>query len=284
MSDLTFVHLGDLHFGRDADLTQVQALEALVPTMGADAVVISGDLTQRARHGEFQRGLAFARHLGRSSPTLVIPGNHDVQWWRAILPIGGGRVRWQKYRRYFGDDVAPTLEVPGAVIAGALTSWGLAWGSLTWNLRDLTVKGHLPRRETKRLAQVFAATPESAVRVAVVHHNVLRGDISRRMGLAHWRSAQRRLVATGADVVLCGHDHQEAAGLVDGVLPVSTTSTHTSRTRGRRPSVFNLVHVDHQAVHIQHWRWDADRAEFVPSHTSAFARRRRAPDPVPVGA
>ncbi|HEV2291576.1 MAG TPA: metallophosphoesterase [Gemmatimonadales bacterium] len=284
MTDLTIVQLSDLHFGRDADLDQVRALESLIPTLGADAAVIAGDLTQRARHGEFQRALALVEHIQRSTPTLVIPGNHDVQWWRAVLPIGRARVRWAKDRRYFGEALAPVLDVPGAVISGALTSYGLSWGSLTWNLRDLTVKGHLPRRETKRLTRLFADAPPEAVRVAVLHHNVLPGAISRRMGMAHWRSAQRRLLATGADVVLCAHDHQEGAGQVDDVLPVSTSSTHTNRTRGGRPSAFNLVHVDAQAVHVQHWRWESGRREFIPSDINAFARRRRAPDPVPVSA
>ncbi|MGH7590121.1 MAG: metallophosphoesterase family protein [Gemmatimonadales bacterium] len=284
MTDLTIVQLSDLHFGRDADLDQVQALETLIPTLGADAVVLAGDLTQRARHGEFQRALAFVQRLQHATPTLVIPGNHDVQWWRSILPLGRGRVRWHKYRRYFGEALAPVLDVPGAVISGALSSYGIAFGSLTWNLRDLAVKGHLPRRETKRLKKLFADAPPDAVRVAVLHHNVLRGAISRRMGLSHWRSAQRRLMATGADVILCGHDHQEGAGQIDGVLPVSTSGTHTDRTRGRRPSAFNLVHVDDQAVHIQHWRWESGRREFVPSDVNVFARRRRATDPVPVSA
>ncbi|MGH7732196.1 MAG: metallophosphoesterase family protein [Gemmatimonadales bacterium] len=284
VTDLTIVQLSDLHFGRDADLDQVQALETLIPTLGADAVVLAGDLTQRARHGEFQRALAFVQRLQHATPTLVIPGNHDVQWWRSILPFGRGKVRWRKYRRYFGDALAPVLDVPGAVISGALSSYGIAFGSLTWNLRDLAVKGHLPRRETKRLKKLFADAPPDAVRVAVLHHNVLRGDISRRMGLSHWRSAQRRLLATGADVILCGHDHQEGAGQIDGVLPVSTSGTHTDRTRGRRPSAFNLVHVDDQAVHIQHWRWESGRREFVPSDVNVFARRRRATDPVPVSA
>ena len=284
MTDLTLVHLSDLHFGRDADLDQVRALEALIPTLGADAVVLAGDLSQRARHGELQRALAFVEHLQRSTPTLVIPGNHDVQWWRAVLPLGRGRVRWTKYRRYFGEALAPVLDVPGAVISGALTSHGIAFGSLTWNLRDLAVKGHLPRRETKRLTRLFADAPPEAVRVAVLHHNVLRGALSHRMGLSHWRSAQRRLLATGADVVLCGHDHQEGAGQIDGVLPVSTSGTHTGRTRGGRPSAFNLVHVDDQAVHIQYWRWASGHREFVPSDINVFARRRRGADPVPTSA
>ena len=89
----------------------------------------------------------------------------------------------------------------------------------------------------------------------VFHHNVLAGGLSRRMGLARWRSAHKRLLATGADVILSGHDHQEGAGQIQGALAVSTSGTHSSRVRGGRPSVFNLVKIDPQAVHIQHFRW-----------------------------
>ena len=283
MSDVILVHLADLHFGRDADLRQVAAIEQFVSELRPDAVCITGDLTQRARHGELQRGLAFAQALGKHAPVHVIPGNHDVQWWRSILPFGKARVRWQKFTRYFGDDLAPVLSTPRVVVAGLLTSYGLAWKSLTFNLRDLTVKGHLPRKEVARVKNVFAGAPAVAVRVVALHHNVLPGDISQRMGLARWRTAQKRLLALGADVVLCAHDHQEGAGQIDGVLAVSTTGTHTSRTRGQRPSAFNVIHVDRQAVHIVHYRWDAAAGVFQPSTESVFARHRRpADDPVPV--
>ncbi|MFL5493105.1 MAG: metallophosphoesterase family protein, partial [Gemmatimonadales bacterium] len=145
-------------------------------------------------------------------------------------------------------------------------------GSLTWNIRDVAVKGHLPASETTRVAEVFRQAPAGMVRVLTLHHNVLPGGLSRRMGLARWRSAQRRLLATGADVVLCGHDHQEGAGQVHGRLAVSTAGTHSFRTRHSRPSVFNLVKIDGRAVHIQHFRWEPTGGRFLKSDTYSFAR------------
>jgi hypothetical protein len=92
------------------------------------------------------------------------------------------------------------------------------------------------------------------------------------MGLARWRSAHRRLLATGADVVLCGHDHQEGAGQVAGALAVSTSGTHSGRSRGGRPSVFNLVRIEERAVHIHHYRWDLAGRQFLRSDVYSFAR------------
>ncbi|HET9039810.1 MAG TPA: metallophosphoesterase [Gemmatimonadales bacterium] len=269
---ISIVHLSDLHFGGYADLAQIEALEDFLPTLGAAATVVSGDLSQRARHGEFQAAHAFFRRLRAHAPLLVVPGNHDIEWWKSPLGLAGSSVKYAKYAHYFGD-LTPVLSIPGAVIAGALSSYGVAFGSLTWNLNDVAVKGHLPASETDRVTRIFADAPADAVRILTVHHNVLRGGHSRRMGLANWRTAYRRLLKTGADVILCGHDHHEGAGQVEGTLAVSTAGTHSFRTRGGRPSVFNLVQIDALAVHIRHFRWEATGRRFLSSDMNSFARQ-----------
>ena len=154
---ITLVHLSDLHFGGHADLAQIEALERCLPTLGASATVVSGDLTQRARHGEFQAAHAFLQRLRAHAPLIVVPGNHDIEWWKSPLGLAGEAVKYAKYSRYFGD-LTPVLELPGAVIAGALSSYGVAFGSLTWNIRDVAVKGHLPKSETTRVTVPASAT------------------------------------------------------------------------------------------------------------------------------
>lgn len=271
------VHIGDLHFGGVADIPQVEALERLLPDLRPDAIVIGGDLSQRARHGEFQRGRAFANLARETAPVLVIPGNHDVQWWwRPFIPFAKARV-YEKYRRYFGADLTPTLTIPGsAVIASALTAHGVAWGSLTARLRDIAVKGHLPKGEMERVKKVFTEAEPRLARVLVMHHNLLRGDMSKRMGLARWKRAQRRIVEAGTDVVLCGHDHQEGADLLDGKVVVSTASTLSNRARGGRPASFNVVTIEPSAVQVAFFRWDAAKQRFQPTDTAAFARHKAA--------
>ena len=266
------LHLSDPHFGGLADIRQIEAVERMIPDLRPDAIVISGDVAQRARHGEFQRARAFLNLARETAPVHVIPGNHDVQWWwRPFIPFDKGAI-YSKYRRYFGDDLTPTLTIPGAVIVGALTSHGVAWGSLTTTLRDIAVKGHLPKKEMERVREIFAAAPGDAARVLVVHHNVLRGDISQRMGLSRWKRAQHRIVESGADVVLCGHDHQEGADTLGGRVVVSTAGTLSTRSRGGRPSCFNFVTIEAAAVQVTLFRWDGERGRFNASDTFAFAR------------
>jgi 3',5'-cyclic AMP phosphodiesterase CpdA len=264
-------HISDLHFGGYADLKQVEALEEFLPSLGATALIISGDISQRARHGEFQAGHMFLYRLREQMPTLIVPGNHDIEWWKSPFGILGEKRKYAKYLRYF-TELRPQLEVPGGLIVGALSGYGVAFKSLTWNLRDIAVKGHLPRSETNRVKKIFAKAAPGLAKVLVVHHNVLAGGTG-RMGLARWRSAHRRLQETGADVILCGHDHYEGAGQIEGGVAVSTSGTHSYRQRGGRPSVFNLVTLEETSVQIQHFRWVSEDQQFIPSDKFSFARK-----------
>jgi 3',5'-cyclic AMP phosphodiesterase CpdA len=272
---LTIAHLSDLHFGGVADLLALEVAAGLVRALAPDAIAISGDLTLRARHGELQAARLYVDSLASFAPTMVVPGNHDIQWWKSPFHLLGRKRISTKWRRWFGEELTPVLRIPGAVVAGALSANGLSPGSLTTNPNDMTVKGDLPARETRRLTQLFSSLPPDVFRVVVVHHNVLRGNISQRMGLAHWPSAQRRLLATGADVVLCGHDHEEGVGLIDGKLPVSTASTLSTRARQQRPVSFNVVRLSPDRVEIEYFRWDAVPCAFRASDRSVFARTPR---------
>jgi predicted MPP superfamily phosphohydrolase len=136
---VTIVHLSDIHFGGFADLGQMEALEDFLPSLNATAIAVSGDLTQRARHGEFQAARVFLHRVKVKSPTIVVPGNHDIEWWKSPLGLLGEQRKFAKYLRYY-PELRPVLEVPGAILAGAVSSYGIAFGSLTWNIRDVAVK------------------------------------------------------------------------------------------------------------------------------------------------
>lgn len=276
MTEQVVAHLSDIHFGVRCDLQQLADLERFLPSLAPRAIVVSGDIAQRARHGEFQAALRFLEGLARTAPVHLVPGNHDVQWWRSILGVLGQRVKYGKWRRYFGEDLTPVLELDDLVVAGMLSAHGFAWGSLTPNPNDTTVKGYLPAAEVARVRERFARTDPRKIRIAVLHHNVLPGVISRRWGLARPRAAQAALLTLDADLVLCGHDHTEGSGQLDGRLVVSTAGTHSVRTRGGRPSAFNLLRITADQIQVEHYIYARDAGTFRPGDRSAYARYRRA--------
>ena len=65
---IVIAHLSDLHFGGHADLAQIEALEAFLPTLGPDAIVIAWP--QMAVHVErHRRGAVTERRLNRGATT-----------------------------------------------------------------------------------------------------------------------------------------------------------------------------------------------------------------------
>ena len=98
----TLVHLSDLHFGR-VDHTLLEPLRRTVCSLNPSVLVVSGDLTQRARASQFEAARAFLDTLPK--PQIVVPGNHDVPLYNVFARFFGGLSR---YRRYMSRDLEPT--------------------------------------------------------------------------------------------------------------------------------------------------------------------------------
>jgi predicted phosphodiesterase len=146
----------------------------------------------------------------------------------------------------------------------------------------MTVKGNLPASEVRRVRERFAQASPEKVRLAVLHHNVLPGVVSRRWGLSRPLAAQRALASLGADAVLCGHDHTEGIGVLEGGTVVSTAGTHSVRTRGGRASAFNLLSIDAGRIEATSYVYHREGRTFRPGESASFSRPRRAA--LPLGA
>jgi 3',5'-cyclic AMP phosphodiesterase CpdA len=272
---LTVFHVSDLHFGRPTIPEQIAAIETIVQERRFDVVAISGDLSQRARSGEFQRARAFIKHAERTSKVICIPGNHDVQWWKAPLGMGDEREMFAVYRRYIDDDIEPVLHVPGATFAGLNTSHGVVRQSLTWRLRDISIIGIIRRSQLERLRELFAKVPTGDVRVVVMHHNPVKGELSQRHGLKDTKRALGAFAEMEVDLVLCGHDHQDAIHYIEHTkrgTVISTAGTVSNRMRGGRPSSVNSISITSEKIEVSTLVWNAAAGGFVSGPVKCFAR------------
>ena len=271
----TVFHCSDLHFGHPAIPEQYEAMEALIQDRRFDVVAISGDLSQRARSGEFQRARAFIRHAERVSKVICIPGNHDVQWWKSPFGIRDPADMFATYRRYISEDLEPVLRVPGATFAGLNTSHGVVRQSLTWNLRDISIIGIVRRTQVERLRQVFEESPPEDIRVVVMHHNPVKGELSQRHGLKNTPRVLGALADMQVDLVLCGHDHQDAIHYIEHTRKgtvISTAGTVSNRMRGGRPSSVNSISITQENIEVSTLVWNAASSGFVSGPVKCFAR------------
>lgn len=268
----TLVHLSDLHFGR-TDAEVVAALVPLVASLSPDLVVISGDLTQRAKPDQFRQARHFLDALPK--PQIVVPGNHDVPLYnvfqRFVQPLN-------KYRRYISEELEP-FHVDGEIaVAGINTA------------RSLTFKdGRINEQQIQRLHDRFAPLDGALMKIVVTHHpfDVPEGhDAVSVVGRAE--AAMRAFRMSGADMVLSGHLHTSHAGSSERRYPLegyslaviqAGTATST-RSRGETNS-FNVIRVAEAEFGVDRWAWQPGRKRFEATRHESFnrAKVRRAPLP-----
>jgi 3',5'-cyclic AMP phosphodiesterase CpdA len=271
----TLFHCSDLHFGHPAVPEQYEAIEALIQDRKYDVVAISGDVSQRSRSGEFQRAREFIRKAEAVAETIVVPGNHDVAWWLAPLGFGDQKRIYAKYRAYISEDLEPVLRIAGATFVGLNTSQGVSRHTLTWNMRDLSIIGHLTRGQIERARSEFEKSRAGDARVIVMHHNPVKGELSQRHGLKNTQRILGAFAEMDVDLVLCGHDHQEAVHYIEhtkrGTI-ISTSGTISNRSRGGRPSSVNSIKITEADIEVSTMLWSAEQRNFVAGPVKCFAR------------
>lgn len=271
----TIFHVSDLHFGRPAVPAQIEAIEAIIQEGRFDVVAISGDVSQRARAGEFQRAAVFLRDAGKVSQTICVPGNHDVKWWAAPLGLRDRDKIYENYRKFISHELEPELRVPGAAFFGLNTSHGVTMRTLTLNLRDISIIGDLRNEQFDAAERSFAKGDPNDARVIVMHHNPVKGELSQRHGLKNTKKILGRFAQMGVDLVLCGHDHQESVHYIEHTRKgtvISTAGTVSSRSRGGRPSSVNVIAVDRQTIDVTTLIWAQEKGTFIAGPHRCFNR------------
>ncbi|NMM37311.1 MAG: metallophosphoesterase [Glaciimonas sp.] len=259
----TIVHLSDLHFGR-IDAKLILPLTDLIKGIDPDLLVVSGDLTQRARSAQFKQARQFLDTL--PVPQIVVPGNHDIPlhnlFNRFLRPL-------DKYRRYIGTDVEPVYIDDEIAVIGINTA------------RSLTFKnGRINQQQIARLRAHLLPLGQHRIKIIVTHHPFdLPAHIGTKNLVGGAKIAMQSFAECGADLLLAGHLHASHAGSTVERYPINDyaalvvqAGTATS-TRGRgETNSFNVVRIDDQQVTIERFGWNQERGNFVRITTTTFQR------------
>lgn len=263
---MTIAHLSDLHFGRIAHPGIVRSIVQEVNDEEPDLVVLSGDLTQRARHGEFKEACAMLDAL--QPPTLVVPGNHDVYpWWRPIRRLV---TPLRRYRRYVTENLAPSFTKNGVAVLGLTTAYGA------------TIKGgRVGPADREAIREFFGGVPAETFKVLVLHHHLTELRSIGPHDVA--RQAQKTLDVAGemgVEVILCGHlhvSHIEPMTLIPRSHRIVVVSAGTATSnRWRSPhgptNFYNVIRVEEDSFHVMERRYIPADDHFVEDNTIRFDR------------
>jgi len=254
-------HLSDLHFGRLDDAV-LPALTRAIRDAEPDVVVVSGDLTQRARRREFAAARRFLDEL--PSPQIVVPGNHDV-------PMHDVLSRWlsplTKYRRYISEETEPFYADEEIAVLGVNTA------------RSNVIKGgRINREQVARSCARFEGAGKDITRIIVTHHpsdlpqSEAGGALVGRADMAMAGFAGCRV-----DLILSGHmhvSHQSASATrypIPGYSAIMVQAgTATSSRRRGEPNACNIIRIERPRIAIDTLTWGGDAGDFALSSTDHF--------------
>lgn len=260
----TIAHLSDLHFGTERP-ELAHALRADLLASRPSLVVVSGDLTQRARASQFKAAQAFLASL--PTPQLVIPGNHDVPLYdvirRFLSPL-------HRFRHYIHPEVDPLYDDGELFVAGINSARSLTWKS-----------GRISFAQIRQLETRLTKT-RAAFKVVVTHHPFLpppNGSSDARIdlvGRAH--EALALLDASHVDVLLAGHLHHGYSGDIRTHYPTARRAiisgqagtAISKRVRPADPNGYNWITLAGDVISIEVRTWTKDR--FVALRTSEYRR------------
>ncbi len=256
------------------------ALPDLAADLEPDLVVVSGDLTQRAKPHQF---LEARRSLDRiEQPMLVVPGNHDVPlyrfWERFFSPYGA-------YKNHLAKDLEPVYADDDMLVVGVNSAHGLTF-----------TEGRIGSSRLERLERQFTEAPAGRLKVAVIHHLLVAPPrFGKQKVLTNARRTVEVLARSGVELVLSGHYHQAffascesyypaelfpaspaspASDTAAEVLVLASGTSTSNRGRGAERGKNSCFSIDfgRSKIAVRHLRWAPTEGRFRPHAEHLFHR------------
>ena len=265
-------HISDIHFGPPHLEKLSEGVLRFVTDRNPDLVVVSGDLTQRAKPDQFRDARRFIDRI--EAPTLVVPGNHDVPlyrfWERFCRPFGA-------YRNHFADELEPTYRDNELLVIGVNTAHGLTF-------KD----GRISRHRLGAIAAVLNDAPIRLFKVVVAHHHLIPPPwFGNQRVLRGAREAMDLFTRHGVDLVLSGHLHQSFIGSSEEFYPKGrppvvilhsgTTTSNRGRHGERDKNTCFWIRVDDESMQVSNYRWEPVLERFTEHSRHWYPRQLRSP-------
>ncbi|MEO0589907.1 MAG: metallophosphoesterase [Pseudomonadota bacterium] len=230
-------HISDVHFGVE-DRSALGAVERAIAEERPDALVCTGDITQRATHKQYA---AAADWFGRFDiPVWIDPGNHDMPYFNLIERF---RRPYNRYNRLCDRVAVDRFETDDLVLVPLKTT---VRSQNRWPWSD----GVVTARSLERTLVTLETLKDDRRTLIVTAHHPLHGpEVGGPSATIGGNAAFDRLARHGMDAIMSGHIHtpfnesrparaQAPDGARAQVIGAGTLST---RLRHGAPPSYNVL-------------------------------------------
>jgi 3',5'-cyclic AMP phosphodiesterase CpdA len=227
------------------------AAVAFAHTLGAERLVITGDLTNLALPSEFEH--VRERLEAAGLPVTVIPGNHDA-YTRAAVRDG----LFERYLSTFMEGERDGAPYPFVQKYDDVVLIGVSTGVVSLPLFATGVVGTAQLARLEHALEHAAA--EKLARIVLIHHPPVAGVSKPRHDLLDLAAFGEVISRHGAELILHGHEHRRIDTTLPGPagdVPVHGIGSGTSRSqRPGREASLSLYEADRERIHRELYTWN----------------------------
>lgn len=247
----TIAHISDLHFGTE-DKPVAEGLLKDIREINPSLIIVSGDLTQRARSQQFIDAKEYLDRL--EFRKIIVPGNHDIPLFDIIRRFFSPLTR---YKKYITDDLTPFYKDEEIAILGLNTARSFTWKN-----------GRISEEQMQEIKDKFCPLKMPLIEILVIHHQFIPAPDNENVDLVGRASKALEVIdECGIDLVLAGHLHEGFTGDVQTYHPgrrsiiIAQAGTAISKRRRDDPNSYNRILVNDDLIQIEIRKWNGNMFE-----------------------